>query len=444
MTERKKQRIAIAGGGSTYTAGIVKMLLENYKEFPIESIVLYDNNEKRQEKIAKACEIITRDMRPEVKFSYTTDPKIAFTDVNFIMAQLRVGLLPMREKDEKIPLKHGVVGQETCGPGGIAYGLRTIGPLIELIDYMEKYSPNAWILNYSNPAAIAAEACRRLRPKSRVINICDMPVCLEEIFARVLGMKSRKEFDVRYYGLNHFGWWTSITDKEGNDLMPRLKEYTSKNGYEEYTPQGQHKESSWLVTMRAAKELHEMDPKTLPNTYLKYYLMAPETVEHENPNYTRANEVMDRREKDIFAECQRIIDADSSEGTSIQSSEHSQFIVDLACALAFNTRERFLLIVPNNGSISNFRDDAMVEIPCIVGKDSVEPMSIGEIPDFQKGLMEQQVASEKLAVSAWIDQSYQTLWQSLIMNKTVPSAKIAKEILDDLIEVNKDYWPELK
>ncbi|MBF6979128.1 6-phospho-alpha-glucosidase [Aerococcaceae bacterium zg-BR22] len=442
--EKKKQRILIAGGGSTYTAGIVTMLLENTGEFPIESIKLYDNFEERQERVAKACEIIVREHNPNVKFSYTTDPEEAFTDVDFVMAQIRVGLFKMRELDEKIPFRHGVVGQETCGPGGIAYGLRTIGPLIEMIDYMEKYSPNAWMLNYSNPAAIVAEACRRLRPDSRVINICDMPICLEEIFARILGMKSRKEFDVRYYGLNHFGWWTQIRDHEGNDLMPKLKEYVKEKGYEEFTPQGQHKESSWLDTMRAAKELHLMEPETLPNTYLKYYLMADETVEHADPNYTRANEIMDRREKDTIEECERIIAAGTAKDTWFASSEHAQFIVELACALAFNTKERFLLIVPNNGAIENFPDDAMVEIPCIVGKDQYEPMSIGTIPTFQKGLMEQQVASEKLAVEAYIEGSYQKLWQSFIMNKTVPSGKVAKEILDDMIEANKEYWPELK
>lgn len=441
--ERKKQRVVIAGGGSTYTAGIVTMLLENTDVFPIECIKLYDNNAERQEKVAKACEIIAREINPDVKFSWTTDPQEAFTDIDFVMAQIRVGLYALREQDEKIPLNHGVVGQETCGPGGIAYGLRTIGAVIEMIDYMEKYSPNAWMLNYSNPAAIVAEACRRLRPDSRIINICDMPVCLEEIFARILGLGSRKKFDVRYYGLNHFGWWTSIEDKDGNDLMPELKKYCAERGYEEFTPAGQHKESSWLDTMRAAKQLIDIEPETLPNTYLKYYLMQDETVEHADKNYTRANEIMDRREKDVFAECDRIIEAGTAKGTFFAASEHSQFIVELACALAFNTKERFLLIVPNNGAIENFDKDAMVEIPCIVGKDRVEPMSIGRIPTFQKGLMEQQVASEKLAVEAWIEQSYQKAWQSLTMNKTVPSAKVAKEILDDLIEANKEFWPPL-
>jgi maltose-6'-phosphate glucosidase len=441
---RKKQKIVVVGGGSTYTAGIVTMLLENMEQFPIESIKLYDNNEARQSKIAKACEIIVREKQPEVKFSYTTDAQTAFTDIDFAMAQIRVGLYAMREQDEKIPLKYGVVGQETCGPGGIAYGLRTIGPLLEIIDYIEQYSPQAWLLNYSNPAAIVAEACRVLRPNSRVINICDMPVCLEEIFGRILGLNSRKKFDVRYYGLNHFGWWSSIKDKEGHDLMPTLKKYVSEHGYEEFTPQGQHKESSWLETMRSAKELLEIEPELLSNTYLKYYLMGDETVEHSDPKYTRANEIMDRREKDTFAECERIAAANTAKDTSFVANEHARFIVELACALAFNTQERFLLIVPNNGAIENFDPEAMVEIPCIVGKDGVEPLSMGKIPTFQKGLMEQQVASEKLAVEAWIEKSYQKLWQSFAMNKTVPSIRVAKQILDEMVEANREFWPEFK
>lgn len=112
---------------------------------------------------------------------------------------------------------------ETCGPGGIAYGMRSIAGVLELVDYMETYSPGAWMLNYSNPAAIVAEATRRLRPTAKIINICDMPVAIEGLFADILGLKSRKEMNVRYFGLNHFGWWTSITDKAGNDLMPALK-----------------------------------------------------------------------------------------------------------------------------------------------------------------------------------------------------------------------------
>ena len=132
-----------------------------------------------------------------------------------------------------------------------------------------------------------------------------------------------------------------------------------------------------------------------------------------------------------------------SKGSGLKTGIHAEFIVDLATALAFNTQERMLLIVQNNGAIENIQDDAMVEIPCIVGKDGYEPLSIGKIPTFQKGLIEQQLAVEKLVVDAWIEKSYNKLWQALMLSKTVPSATVAKELLDDLIEANKNYWPKL-
>ena len=118
----KKFSVVIAGGGSTFTPGIVLMLLANQDRFPLRSLKFYDNDGARQETIAEACKVILKEQAPEIEFSYTTDPQAAFTDVDFVMAHIRVGKYPMREQDEKIPLRHGVLGQETCGPGGIAYG----------------------------------------------------------------------------------------------------------------------------------------------------------------------------------------------------------------------------------------------------------------------------------------------------------------------------------
>ena len=440
----KKFSILIAGGGSTFTPGIILMLLDNLEKFPIRQIKMYDNDAERQAKIGDACAILLKERAPEIEFSYSTKPEDAFTDIDFVMAHIRVGKYPMRELDEKIPLKHGVVGQETCGPGGVAYGMRSIGGVIELIEHMEKYSPNAWMLNYSNPAAIVAEATRRLKPNSKVLNICDMPIGIEVRMAEILGLDSRKDMDIMYYGLNHFGWWKSIKDKAGNDLMPALKEHVAKYGYVEKKGDSQHTDASWCDTFAKAKDVFAVDPTTLPNTYLKYYLFPDYVVEHSNKEYTRANEVMDGREKFVFGECDKIVKNKTSNNTELHIDEHASYIVDLARAIAFNTKEKMLLIVENNGAIVNFDPTAMVEIPCIVGNAGPEPLVVGAIPQFQKGLMEQQVSVEKLTVEAWIEGSYQKLWQALTMSKTVPSASVAKAILDDLIEANKGYWPVLK
>lgn len=442
---KNKFSIVIAGGGSTYTPEIILMLLDNLDRFPLRTIKLYDNDENRQNKLAKACEILIKEKDPSISFVATTNPQIAYTDVDFCLAHIRVGQLPMRELDEKIPLKYSVVGQETCGPGGIAYGMRSIAGVLENIDYMEKYSPNCWMLNYSNPAAIVAEATRRFRPHSRIINICDMPIGMENNMAKIAGLSSRKDMDVRYYGLNHFGWYTSIKDKSGYELLPKISEHVKQYGYVPSQYEYEHaKRDSWFETNLFTREIIKTDPTTIPSSYLKYYLFQDHVVNNSNIEYTRANEVMDTREKEVFSECKKIAEAGHSNGTTLKIGIHAEFIVDLAIALAYNTHERMLLIVENNGAIVNLQDDAMVEIPCIVGKDGYEPLSIGNIPLFQKGLIEQQLAVEKLVVEAWAEHSYQKLWQALTLSKTVPSATIAKKILDDFIEVNKDYWPELR
>lgn len=441
----KKFSIVIAGGGSTYTPEIILMLLDNLDRLPLRSIKLYDNDEERQNHVAKACEILIKEKDPTIQYVATTDPEVAYTDVDFVLAHIRVGKLEMRSLDEKIPLKYGVVGQETCGPGGMAYGLRSIPGVLENIEYMEKYSPNAWMLNYSNPASIVAEACRRFKPNSRVINICDMPIGMEHTIARILGFKNRKEMCIRYYGLNHFGWWTSIKDKDGKEYIQDLIAHQLKYGNCLADDDASHyTDSSWFDTAKKVKDIIAIDPTMCPNSYFQYYLFGDDMVAHTDPNYTRADQVVDTREKRVFGECARIEKAVTAKDTTLQIGIHAEFIVDLATALAFNTHERMLLIVPNNGAISNFEKDAMVEIPCIVGKDGYEPLTVGEIPHFQKGLMEQQVNCEKLVVDAYEQHSYLKMLQALTLNKCVPNANVARKILDDFIEANKAYWPELK
>lgn len=440
----KQFSVCIAGGGSTFTPGIVMMLLDNLERFPIKKLTLYDNDEERQSTLGSAIKIMMKEQAPDIEFVYTINPEEAFTDIDFCMAHIRVGKYEMRELDEKLPLKHGVFGQETCGPGGIAYGMRSITGMLEIIDYMEKYSPNAWMLNYSNPAAIVAEACRVLRPTSKVLNICDMPVGTLRRMSQIIG-KEPKDLEVSYFGLNHFGWWTSVKDKEGHEYLDEIREYVSKNGYlTQIEVDTQHTDPSWQDTHKKAKDIYAIDPRFLPNTYLKYYFFPDYVYDKMDPNYTRANEVMDGREKKVFSQALKIVEQKTTKGCGFEIDAHASFIVDLARAIAFNTHERMLLIVENNGAIANFPDDAMVEVPCIVGVDGPEPIAQGKIPNFEQALMFQQVTVEKLVVEAYIENSYQKLWQALTLSKTVPSAKVAKELLDDMIEANKGYWPELK
>ena len=440
----KTFKLVIAGGGSTYTPGIVKSLLVQKDRFKLNELVLYDNNAERQEAVGVIVRHVVEMFDPELKLTLTTDPEVAMTDADFIFAQMRVGLYAMREQDEKIPLKYGVVGQETCGPGGLAYGLRTIYPMVELIDYCEKYAkPTYWIVNYSNPAAIVAKATFRLRPKARILNICDMPVAIERNMAEILEC-DRHDLEVDYFGLNHFGWFTKVR-LNGEDVTEKLKSYVAEHGYMPQNAKSDvlHSDPSWLHTYANAKNICSAFHDYLPNTYMQYYLLGDEVVKSSDPNHTRANEVMEGREKRIFDAVADYRAGKDVDLTKFFGGVHGEFIVDVAMSLAFDLRKRYLVMVENNGAVENLPSDAMVEIPAYITDRGPEPVRVGVIPTFYKGLIEQQEAVEKLIVDAAVEHSYEKALMAFTLSKTVPSLLVAKKILDDMIVANKAYWPEL-
>ncbi|MBF1119119.1 MAG: 6-phospho-alpha-glucosidase, partial [Solobacterium sp.] len=206
----KKYNVCIVGGGSTYTPGFLKSFVRLKEEFPIAKLVLFDNNAERQEVIGEFGKILFGERFKELEFSYTTDPKTAYENMDFVFMQMRSGGLQMRREDEHIPFKLGKIGQETCGAGGMAYGLRSTIDMIIAVRQIRQYSPNAWILNYSNPAAIVAEALRREFPNDkRILNICDQPENVIRSVSRLLGC-SWEDLDPVYFGLNHYGWFTHV------------------------------------------------------------------------------------------------------------------------------------------------------------------------------------------------------------------------------------------
>lgn len=390
-----------------------------------------------------------------------------FDPTTFVVVCERAAGTSLREQDEKIPLRHGCVGQETCGCGGLAYGMRTIFPIVELIDDVEKYAKkDYWILNYSNPAAIVSEACRVLRPNARIINICDMPIAIIDVAAAALGV-SKKDIVYDYFGLNHFGWFTSIEVK-GEEVLPKLRDYihehqifmpeaflkdkavlmkSNKSEEEKDGEEGEknrHLKGSWCYVWKGVYEIMELFPEYLPNTYLNYYLQQKEFVEHSDPNRTRANEVEETREKNLFEGIDRYEKTGEIDESVFYAGSHGDWIADLAIALKNDTGARFLVITQNRGAIPNMPYDAMVEVPAYIGKKGPEVIAQDPIPLFQQGLMMQQLNSEKLLVEGAIEGSYEKVLQAFTLNKTVPSMTVAKEVLDDMIEANKDFWPELK
>src|SRR5699024_386653 len=144
----KKFNVLVVGGGSTWTPGLLKGMCLRKDSFPINRLVMYDIDEGRQQTIGEFAKVLFNEEYPEIDFRYTTDKEEAFTeDIDFVFVQMRTGGFTMREKDEKIPLSMGVIGQETCGPGGFAYGMRSIRDMVELVNDVREKTKDAWILN---------------------------------------------------------------------------------------------------------------------------------------------------------------------------------------------------------------------------------------------------------------------------------------------------------
>lgn len=440
----KKFNVVIVGGGSTFTPGFLKSFCRCQERFPINKLVLFDIDAERQEPIGQFGEILFKENYPEAEFKYTTKVEEAYEDMDFVFMQMRVGGLPMRAKDEHIPLSMGLVGQETCGAGGMAYGLRSTREMIKAVYDIRKSSPNAWILNYSNPAAIVAEALRREFPNDkRILNICDQPENVVRSCSRLLGC-DWEDLEPVYFGLNHYGWFTHIYDhKTGNDLLPKIKELIKERGF---LPQdAEQRDKSWLDTYGMVQQMMEDYPEFLPNTYDQYYLYPDYKASHLDKNFTRADEVMANREKRVFGECRTIIEAGTTKGfIKLESDAHAEMMIQVAESIAYNKNDRYIIITENNGIINNMQDDAMVEVVAELGINGPRPMAVGNIPQFYLGLLVNQVSCEKLLVDAYYEESYSKALQAFTLNRLINDGKKARKVLDALIEANKDYWPEFK
>lgn len=439
----KKSKVVIVGGGSTWTPGLLASLCRKKQDFPMEELRMFDINGDRQAVIGEYARVVFQKYYPELKFSYTTEKEEAYRDVDFVFCQIRSGGFDMRQMDEQIPLAHGVVGQETCGPGGFAYGLRSIPDMIQIVRDAKQYGNDPWILNYTNPAAIVAVALEREFPgDKKIINMCDQPVNLLQSFAKVLGIR-RQEILPEYIGLNHFGWFTRLQDAEGKDLLTPLREKILSDGF--LPADAAERDPSWLDTYGMVQTIMRDFPDYAPNTYLQYYLYPDQVVARLDPNHTRTEEVRNGREKRVFTQCAQAAKQGSLDGITINRSEvHADMIVEVAASIAFDRKDPFIMICRNDGVISNFHPDAMVECLSHVGADGVQPVPYGEIDVFMKGLMEGQYAYEYLTVDAYYEGSYKKALQALTLNRTLVDAHKARAVLDDLMDANQGFWPELK
>ena len=467
----KKYSVVICGGGSTYTPDMIELLCMMQRDFPLKKVVLYDNDEERQRPVGEFGKIMFSEYYPGLEFKYTLDKEEAFKDIDFAFVQIRAGGMEQRNNDEKIPYKYGVIGQETCGPGGLAYGVRSVVQMVELVEDIRKYSKDAWIINYSNPAAIVAEATKRKFPDDKkLVNICDMPTSVLDAYLPLISVK-RSQIYPRYFGLNHLGGFTGIYyKKSGHDYLPELLDYV-KNNYDDLHKQFEEKikgpDDHWGITFLNHLEMMHDFPYSLPNTYNLYYLYNGKTLGHYSVDHTRYDEVVKGRETMVFDYCKKVVALGKMKGTEYDISSrinpdyeidnpqaastvyadndvHAAYLVELVLSIINNDNSIGLVMTKNNGICPNLDSGMMLEVACRVGAQEIVPLNYGEVPQFEKGLLENQYACEKLLVDAIFEQSDQKLLQAFTENRVVRDADLAKKLIKDFKEANGKYWPEFK
>lgn len=436
---REKHIITIAGAGSARVPALVGNLIEMKERFPLSKIIFFDIDNERMGKMEAYDRLVLKTFWPEVEVVFTTDMDEAYSHTDFVFCQMRVGKGEMRSYDEKLPLKYGLVGQETCGPGGFSYGLRSLGAMKEMVEKVRSYSKDTWILNYTNPAAIVAYGLERMFPDDkRILNLCDQPFSLMKSFAKILDVP-QEQLRARYFGLNHFGWFTDLFDISGKNYFDQLKSYLRDHDFKPFNAEQRAK--SWLDTyVRVNKYLQYFD-EYVPTTYLQYYMFPDEIVAESDPNYTRVDEARDTREREVFETCALAEGKTSMDGIPMLSNQvFGKLMVEVAESIAYDLHNEFIVLVKNNGLIPNFEEDAIVEVAGTIGKGGAQGYYFGEIGTFYKGLMENQYAYEKLTVEAFMEKNYTKALQALTLNRTVINPQKAKAILDDFQAVSADYW----
>lgn len=436
---REKHIITIAGAGSARVPALVGNLIEMKERFPLSKIIFFDIDNERMGKMEAYDRLVLKTFWPEVEVVFTTDMDEAYSHTDFVFCQMRVGKGEMRSYDEKLPLKYGLVGQETCGPGGFSYGMRSLGAMREMVEKVRSYSKDTWILNYTNPAAIVAYGLERMFPDDkRILNLCDQPFSLMKSFAKILDVP-QEQLRVRYFGLNHFGWFTDLFDISGKNYFDQLKSYLRDHDFKPFNAEQRAK--SWLDTyVRVNKYLQYFD-EYVPTTYLQYYMFPDEIVAESDPNYTRVDEARDTREREVFETCALAEGKTSMDGIPMLSNQvFGKLMVEVAESIAYDLHNEFIVLVKNNGLIPNFEEDAIVEVAGTIGKGGAQGYYFGEIGTFYKGLMENQYAYEKLTVEAFMEKNYTKALQALTLNRTVIDPQKAKAILDDFQAVSTDYW----
>jgi 6-phospho-beta-glucosidase len=419
---KKESKVVVIGGGSSYTPEIVEGLIGRAEELSLREVWLVDipkGREKLRIVGALAKRMVKKNGNP-FSLHLTTDRREALPGATYVVTQIRVGGMPARIKDEKIPLKHGVIGQETTGPGGFAKALRTIPVILGICRDMEELAPGSWLVNFTNPSGIVTEAASR-HSKTQVIGLCNNAINMERWFAREFGGTPEDVF-VEFVGCNHLLWANRIWVR-GVEVTDTLLKRVAK---------GDHWPPELIETLRA-----------IPCGYHHYYYEPIEALRHEKRQRKTRGEQIIGIEKELF---DLYRDPNLAEKPKALSKRGGSLYSEAACRLisSIHTDRRDIQCVNtrNRGALSDLSPDSVVEISCVIGADGPRPLTVGPLRPELRGLLQQVKAYEELTIKAAVEGDRGAAFQALLANPLVPSATVARALRDELIEAHADYLPQ--
>lgn len=433
----KGLKIATIGGGSSYTPELIEGLIKRYDELPVEELWLVDipaGEEKLNIVGALAKRMVDKAGIP-MKIHLTLDRREALRNADFVTTQLRVGLLDARIKDERIPLKYGVIGQETNGPGGLFKGLRTIPVILEIAREMEELCPEAWLINFTNPAGMVTEALLRYSNIKKVVGLCNVPIGMRMGLARILGVEAER-IHIDFAGLNHMVYGLNVYldgRKITSQVIDQLTDTQSNITMQNIVNLG------WEPDFIRALGV-------LPCPYHRYYYqtskMLAEEQEAARTVGTRA-EVVKKLEAELF---ELYKDPNLNYKPPQLEKRGGAYYSEAACNLIHSIvndkRDIQPVNVQNRGAITGIPYESAVEVNCIITGEGPIPITVGELPVAVNGLVQQIKSFERVAAEAAVTGEYRTALLAMTINPLVPSDSIAKAILDEMLIAHKDYLPQ--
>lgn len=436
----KGLKIAIIGGGSSYTPEIIEGFIKRKEELPVSEIYLVDikDGEEKLNIVGNLAKRMIKKAGLDIKLTLTLDRREALKDADFVTTQFRVGGLDARARDERFPLKYNVLGQETVGPGGFAKALRTIPVILDICKDMKELCPDAWLVNFTNPSGLVTEAVNKYTD-IKCIGLCNVPIHMKMDVAAMLDVDSKDLF-IEFVGLNHLVWGRRVWYK-GEDVTKKVIE-SLKDGAS--------------LTMKNISDLKWPEEfldalGMIPCPYHRYYYMTDRLLNEEKESAqsgdkgTRAEQVKKIEE--------RLFELYKDENLNVKPAElekrggayYSDAAVSLISAIYNDKKEIHTVNVKNNGTIKGIPDDTIIETNCLVDRRGATPLALtGELEIKILGLIQSVKSYEILAVESAVTGDRSKAIMALTNNPLIPSIDASIKLIDELIEINKDYLPQFK